>query len=515
MKGSLIAILLFAFFNISAQYKPPYFEDSNRLNAIRSTQAAVDNIFREHAAKNHYPSYSYGIISGGQLVYAGSSGYSDVSNSNLASSKTAYRIASMSKSFAGVAILQLRDKGKLRLDDPASLYVPEIKKLKYLTTDAPVITVRHLLNHAAGFPEDNPWGDRQLSDTEKELSDLIAAGVSFSNVPGIAYEYSNMGFALLGRIITNVSKMPYQEYINKNILHPLGMRNTYWEYTKVPAKQLAHGYRWINGDWREEELLHDGSWGIMGGMISTVEDFAKYIAFHQSAWPARDGQESPVLKRSTLREMHSMRMFSGFSPNFRYPNGGRNCALVSFYSAGLGVTKDCEGKTWIGHSGGLPGFGSQWRMFAEHDIAIVSFANVTYAGTASVNLVALDTIVKMAQLKPRVIPISDILAERKDQLLQLLPHWNGAEKSGIFAENFFHDYIIDSLKKQSTELFRKVGRDLKIGPMVPENNLRGSFLLEGENGSLRIYFTLSPEKIPKIQELRLSEVKKSIGVAPQ
>jgi CubicO group peptidase (beta-lactamase class C family) len=508
MKHFLIAILLFAFFNTSAQYNPPYFEDSARVQAIRATQSVVDKIFRDHAEANHFPGFAYGIISGGRLVYSGTIGYTDIGKQIPVGSSSAFRIASMSKSFTAMAILQLRDKGKLRLDDPASMYIPEMKKLKYLTADAPPITIRNLLTHSAGFPEDNPWGDRQLDDTDKELMELISGGVTFSNVPNVSYEYSNLGFALLGRIITNVSKVQYQKYITDNIFKPLGMNNTWWEYAKVPANKLAHGYRWINGNWREEELLHDGSYGAMGGIISSVDDFAKYVALHMSAWPARDGKESPVLKRSSLREMHTLGIFSGFNPNYKFPKTGKPCAITSIYTYGLGVTKDCEGRTWVGHSGGLPGFGSQWRMFAEHDLAVVSFANLTYAGTGGVNLAVLDTIVRLARLKPRVIPPSNILEKRKDDLLQLLPHWNDAEKSGIFAENFFADNIIDSLKKQSMELFSKAGRDLKIGRMEPENNLRASFLLEGERANIRVFFTLSPENPALIQEFRIFEVRR-------
>ena len=79
-----------------------------------------------------------------------------------------FRIASMTKSFTAMAILKLRDEGKLSLDDPAERYVPELKALKYPTTDSPRITIRHLLSHAEGFPEDNPWGDQQLAATEDD-----------------------------------------------------------------------------------------------------------------------------------------------------------------------------------------------------------------------------------------------------------------------------------------------------------------------------------------------------------
>ena len=113
----------------------------------------------------------------------------------------------MTKSFTALAILQLRDAGKLRLDDSVQhLCAGSKRRPRCLTRDAPPITIRHLLTHAAGFPEDNPWGDRQLADSPDEFVKLLEAGISFSNVPGVAYEYSNLGFTLLGTIITRVSE---------------------------------------------------------------------------------------------------------------------------------------------------------------------------------------------------------------------------------------------------------------------------------------------------------------------
>ena len=138
----------------------------------------------------------------------------------------------MTKSLTAMAILKLRDEGKLRLDDPAENYIPELKAHKYLTADAPRITVRNLMTHSAGFPEDNPWGDRQLADSDADFINLIKGGISNANVPVFAYEYSNLGFAMLGHIISVVSGKPYQQYITDTILKPLGMNDTQWEYTQ-------------------------------------------------------------------------------------------------------------------------------------------------------------------------------------------------------------------------------------------------------------------------------------------
>jgi CubicO group peptidase (beta-lactamase class C family) len=141
----------------------------------------------------------------GQPVHLGTTGFRDIPTKSPVTADTVFRIASMMKSFTAMAILKLRDEGKLALDDPAEKYVPEMKALKYPTSDSPKITVRQLLSHSEGFPEGNPWGDRQLADSEEQLSALIKSGIPFSNTPGVAYEYSNYGFAILGRIVSNVS----------------------------------------------------------------------------------------------------------------------------------------------------------------------------------------------------------------------------------------------------------------------------------------------------------------------
>ncbi|MGE3465648.1 MAG: serine hydrolase domain-containing protein [Pyrinomonadaceae bacterium] len=489
-------------------YKPAVFTDPARLEKIKQTFPAIEKLYKEHAAKNHFPGIAFGIVVDGQLVFAGNDGYTDIERKTPVTSSSLFRIASMSKSFTAMAILKLRDDGKLKLDDPAHLYVPEMKKLRYLTSDSPPITIRQLMTHGAGFPEDNPWGDRQLADTNKELSELLEKQISFSNPPGITYEYANLGFALLGRIITKVSGKPYQRYIRENIWRPLGMNTSEWEYANIAPDKLAHGYRWERERWNEETLLHDtadGSWGAMGSMISSIDEFSKYMALHLSAWPPSNAAETGPLKRASVREMHHPWRFNSLNPNFRYPDG-RVCATAGAYTYGLGWLRDCESRVYIGHSGGLPGFGSQWRIMPDYGIGVVAFGNVTYASLGNINLQVLDLIVKTAGLKPRQLPVSNILAQRKAELLKVIPSWEGAEKSGIFAENFFADRPLDLRRDEFAALWAKAGKILSVKEMIPHNQLRGRFIIEGENINIEVYFTLSPENPPLIQQLNAREV---------
>ncbi|ODS83660.1 MAG: serine hydrolase [Chryseobacterium sp. SCN 40-13] len=479
---------------------------NDRIKNIEAALPALDEMMRNTAKEKHFPALVYGIVVDGRMIHTGNTGYTNVADKFLANRQSVFRIASMTKSFTASAILKLRDEGKLKLDDPAYLYIPEMKSLKYLTTDAAPVTIRNLLTHTAGLPEDNPWGDRQLATTDAQLLALIKKGISFSNNPATTMEYSNLGFALLGYIVKQVSGVTYQEYITKNILLPLGMAHTYWEYDKVPKKELAHGYRWVNNQWQEQPLLHDGTYGAMGGLMTSLEDFSNYLSFHLlSATPGNTPEKGP-LKRSSVREMQRPWSFSqAYNKN---TSTGAPCATVINYGYGLSWSKDCNENVTVGHSGGLPGFGSNWKIMPEYGVGIVSMANLTYAPMSAFNTIMLDTLIALAGLKPQKHQASAILTQRKEELLQLLPDWKNAEASGIFADNFFLDYFTDSLKKRATTLFNKAGKINRVGELVPENNLRGSFILEGENSNIEISFTLTPQNPPLIQEYQIRERSK-------
>ncbi len=482
-----------------------HWADTARLEAV---YPVIDRLYKAYAKKNHWPGMVYGIVAGGRLVYTGQAGYSNLNKKIPAGPTADFRIASMTKSFVSVAILQLRDAAKLRLDDPAYLYIPELKDQRGFSADAPVITIRNLLTHSAGFPEDNPWGDRQLEDSDAEMLDMVKSGLSFSNSPGIAYEYSNTGFALLGHIVQKVSGESYEQYITEHILQPLGMDHTYWEYTKVPADQLAHGYRWLDGAWVEQPLLHDGAYGAMGGLITTIEDFAKYEAFQLDAWPSRSGGDERILKRSSRREMQQPWMFNNLNAQFTYYPDGPVCPMVSFYGYGLRWAHDAKGRTLVGHTGGLPGFGSNWNTLLDYGIGVISFANLTYANAGAINLEVLDTLVTLARLKPRAVPVSPILEQRKRELVALLPSWDGARKSDIFAMNFWLDYFVDSLRAEAMAIFARAGRIVRVGEVQAENGLRGSFLLVGEKADVQVSFTLTPENPAKIQAYHIALVER-------
>jgi CubicO group peptidase (beta-lactamase class C family) len=481
------------------KYALPVFADSAAFTRMKQFFPLVDTLYKNYAEQNHFPSIAYGVIVGNQLVYAGATGVANVKDNLPASTRTLYRIASMSKSFTGMAILKLRDEGRLSLADPVSKHIPEFEGSGSLTTDAPVITILNLLTMSAGFPEDNPWGDRQLADTDQDLLDQVHNGVSFSNVPGVAFEYSNLGFALLGKIVTNVSGMPYQKYITESILKPIGMNDSKWEYSEVPSDIFAPGYLWQDGAWKDEPLLHDGSYGAMGGLICSIEDFSKYVSLHLSAWPPRNENDNGPVKRSSIREMQQPWRMNVLISNAR-TRTGEACPSVVGYGYGLGWRKDCNGTVRISHSGGLPGYGSEWRIYPEYNMGVVSFSNHRYGGPGFPNAVVLDTLIRLAGIRKRETPPSDILNERKEQLVALLPEWK-EEQDEIFAENFYMDSGIDDRRKRVQDVFKEAGAILRTSNITCQNQLRGSFVFECEKKNVRVFFTLTPEPEATIQQL--------------
>jgi hypothetical protein len=144
----------------------------------------------------------------------------------------------------------------------------------------------------------------------------------------------------------------------------------------------------------------------------------------------------------------------------------------------------------------------------DYGIGVVALANRTYSPMSALNMQILDTLVRLSGLKPRSVQVTPILETRKNELAGILPDWKNAEQSGIFAENFFPDLPIELLRKESIQLFNRAGSIVKVGPMRAENNLRGSFVLTCENNDLEVYFTLSPENPPLIQEYRIRELKR-------
>jgi CubicO group peptidase (beta-lactamase class C family) len=490
----------------AAAPSPAGFTDPQRRAKLASAFGELDRLFTDFIERNNVPGAAWGIVIDGELAHSGAAGFRDAAaKAPVEANRTVFRIASMTKSFTAMAILKLRDEGKLSLDEPAERYVPEMKGLKYPTSDSPRITIRHLMSHAEGFPEDNAWADRHLADTHEQFSKMLTDGVPFSNAPGLAYEYSNFGFAILGRIITKASGRPYNEYMQANILDPLRMTSTTLEPGAVARERLAQGYRWEDEQWKLEEQLPDGAFGAMGGMLTSIPDLARYVSVLLGAWPPRDGPETGPISRASLREMQQV---ARPAPSLVTRNAAGAVQLTSGgYGYGLRVSQSCEFALSVAHGGGLPGFGSIMRWLPDHGVGIIAFGNLTYTGWGGVVNTAFERLSATGGLQPRAVQPAPALIEAQAAVSRLVNNWDDGVMDRLAADNFFLDYSRERRKAELQALQAKVGRcEPRPGFDYIENALRGEWTLTCERGTVRASVTLAPTMPPRLQVLNLRTV---------
>ena len=524
----------------------------------------VDDVYRGWMRQQHIPGLAYAIAVDGEIVlenYLGDQQSAEGAAGAPVTPETRFRIASMTKSFTAMAILQLRDMGLLRLDDPVAMYAPELS-----ATAHPALTLRHLLTMQAGLPQDDPWADRLLDQPPADFARFLASGITHSNDLGVEFEYSNLAYAILGLVVSNVSGMSYQQFIRRHTLLPLGMTSTTFDVDDVPPNCLARGHRWVpaapvagavgggGGHWVEEPMLGDGSYGAMGGLVTTVRDFSKYMALHSSASAPRSGggggggggDESAPLSATSLREMRQPHTIVSLFTDEKHPtaleagpgspllDASPATARVAAYGMGLVWNKDSRGIVHVRHSGGLPGFGSEWRFLphSQGRVAIVSFGNRTYCGMMTANNVVMDLLVARGVVTgdrrhQQQHDVDDcghghgqqrptVLDERAKQLANVLAAGlaEGGDLQSLFADNFFLDRGLEQWQSHSRAVIGRLGAGVAVvDPQahavepIGDNKLRASFFLVGHLGDrVKVTFTLTPEARPRVQEVTLAYV---------
>ncbi|WP_240325554.1 serine hydrolase domain-containing protein [Sphingomonas mesophila] len=467
-----------------------------------SAFAAVGQAFADFRAKTPVPGMVYGVVIDGKLLHVGTHGVANVATGAKANASTRFRIASMSKAFTALAILKLRDEGKLGLDDPAERHIPEMRGWRYPTSDSPRIRIRDLLHHVGGLVTDDPWGDRQQAMPAADFSRLIAAGVPFSRPPQTAMEYSNLGYALLGRIVTNASGMPYDRYIVETIMRPLGMTSSGYEFRDVPLAQRALGYRWENERWVEEPTMAHGEFGAMGGVYVTAGDYARWLAFLQSAWPSRNGPETGPVRRSTVRNLAqglnflSTRKRIGGAPD-------DECIWAEAYGMGMRVVQDCTVGLVLSHGGGYPGYGSFVALAPERRAAVFVLTNRTYSGPSEPAWRALLAIDRQGMIPPFKRVVAPVLETMQSAAFAAFGAGDLAPLRGKLAMNFLMDRSAGDWATEFASVKRQVGSCTSTEPLFATGALSTAFRWNCERGHVNGQILLAPTNPPAIQSLKL------------
>ncbi len=472
---------------------------------IAAAIPAIDRIFADFQQQSHAPGLVYGIVADGRLVHVKSFGVQDLEKKRPVTADSLFRIASMSKAFTALAILKLRDEGKLSLDALAESYVPEMRGWRYPTADSPRIRIRDLLSHTAGFVTDDPWGDRQQVITEAEFTRMLKEGVPFTRVPGTAFEYSNFGYALLGRIVTNASGMPYDQYIMRTIMRPLGMTSTGYEVRDWPVERRAIGYRWENEAHSEEPTMRHGVFGAMGGVQTSANDYSKWIAYLLSTWPARDGIEQGPVRRATVRELQQGSNFPQLRRRFG-STGETACRQAAAYGKGLIAAVDCELGSTLSHGGGYPGYGSHMMLMPDHGVGIFVFSNRTYNGGAGAAWDGAVELHKAGALMGSTIPVSGSLAAAYRAAGAMYGAGKVAPGASLLAMNFLMDRSAENWAREFARLKSAVGTCRTQAPLTATGQLSGTFEWQCERGRLQGMLLLAPTVPPVIQALRFNVV---------
>ncbi len=495
------------------------------------------------------PGLAYGIVAGGTLVHARGLGERWLGGPPP-DADTVFRIASMTKSFTAAAVLALRDDGALALDDRAQDYVPELAGLRPATADSPPVSVRQLLTMTAGFPTDDPWGDRQQGTPLADFIQFLAGGISFAWAPGTRFEYSNLGYAILGLVITAASGRAYPDFVADRLLSPLGLSRTGFEAAEFSPAELARGYRRGDDGWAEQELAACGAFAPMGGIFSCIGDIGRWVHGFAAAFPpgAQDAGGAHPLHRATRREMQLPQVALERREPDRLPGSAGGSVSYGF---GLFVEDGQPGRI-VHHAGGYPGFGSHMRWHPATGTGVVVLANSTYAAVRPLAARLLDTMLEhqaaaggatagratalpaaaagppAARRPGRQEPareqdgvggearVDDLAPDpgapwpqtlaARHEVARLLQSWDEAAAARLFAENVPLDEPAAERRRRIALIRQRIG-DFGDDPQRPaefDSPAHCRWWLRGEKGVITAEIKLTPERSPRVQLLTLA-----------
>jgi CubicO group peptidase (beta-lactamase class C family) len=446
--GTLIVMLAFGSWPLAAQQNPRIAQ------ALEVAKVYLDAT----RAYQQIPGLSVAIVKDQDVVWSGGFGVTDLDRKTPATASTIYSICSISKLFTSVAVMQLRDQGKVRLDDPVAKHLAWFGALKRNKPEAGDITVEGILTHASGLPRETDHPYWTGPDFPFPTHEQIVAGLSHQEAlyPAETYwQYSNLGITLAGEIVSAASGKPYADYVQEKILGPLGLTSTSPDMPAAEVgKRLATGYSSLTRAGTRNKVQFYQAKGIApaAGYASTVEDLGRFASWQ---FKALSGGGQDVLKLSSLREMQRV--------HFTDPDGELTWGL------GFAVWR-VGGKTFVGHGGSCPGYRSQLLLRPEDKIAVAVAANAMIdAGGIAQDVYALMAPALTGKAPEKPDPdFSAYLGAYTSQ------PWGGesaivAWEDGIADMGLPNDNPVNALtklKKTGEHTFRRVRRDGELGEEV-------------------------------------------------
>lgn len=320
--------------------------------------------------ENRLPGGVAGVVHGDDLAWSGGVGFADTAARQPTRPATIYRIASITKTFTGTAIMQLRDAGRLDLDDPAVAYLPELRSAVSPFAAIEAVTIRRMLSHESGLPAEPPGTDWSVPAYQGAAERTLArAGdIVLRLPPSTQHMYSDLAYQLLGEIVARLSGTSYPQYVRESILDPLGMSATGFEPlagTLLARRATGYGWRALSDELDPAPAM-SAVWAE-GGLWSCVADLARWVSFQLRAYRDQPGA-LPVLAAASLREMHTPRYLAD-----------------DRWTQAWGISW-CAGRrddvSWIQHSGGLPGFTATVCFDPGRQVGAIVLLNGTSSNAA-------------------------------------------------------------------------------------------------------------------------------------
>ena len=466
---------------------------------------AVERLCASFARRHGCPSLSWGVsLSSGGAGEGGTwtGGLGALDDGRPPTARTVYRIASMTKSFTAATVLALRDEGVLRLDDPVTAHWPALSALAggNADGDAAPVRVRDLLTMSSGLANDDAWADRHLDLADDGLDAVVANGAHFAFPPGTAFEYSNLGYAILGRIVERATGSRVQDHVQSRFIQPLRLRRTTWV---VPDHDdWARPYRKVGAGHAPELLAGDGALAPLGGIWSCVEDVTRWSQWLADAHPARHGADDGPLRRASRREMQQLHRFS---ENEKL--AGR--AAPTGYGYGLTRREDPALGSLVGHSGGLPGYGSNMRWAPGRGAVVVAMANVTYPPIAELTLRIFDELHRAGAIPSVTVALDPDLDRLARSLVELLQDWDDGRADALFTDNVALDEPYDRRRAKALELIGSAGPMTITGITATSAAAAAVMLLDATGATLKLEVELAPLVPVRIESYSLTRPRKS------
>ncbi|HYP90954.1 MAG TPA: serine hydrolase domain-containing protein [Polyangiaceae bacterium] len=480
--------------------------DPGRRAKLVALAPRLDDYYRAKLAEVGATGAVVGIVLDGELVYAQGFGVRDVQTRASVDIDTQFRLGSLTKSFTAAAVLQLRDEGRIALDAPAQSYLPELKSAPDSLRDVTAITPRQLLTMTSGLPHDDMWGAVTFGYSDAQLMALLEGGLPLGSPPGQTYAYSNLGYAILGKIVERVSGLTARAYITTHILRPLGMTSSGW--TEGELSRVATGYHRQHEQLRAEPRPDDGVFATAGGLYSSMRDYARYMAFQLAAYPPREGPETGPLRRSTRREMHTghawLRWDEDVPVASRGPDG-RLALSAASYGFGWVNNTTCAYEGIVQHGGYEPGYYAYVRLLPQHGLGLAIFSTTASFGDYKSFEGALGLLRGAGVVDTAPAAVPPALREASTTINELLRSWDQALFLRTFDAQSVQYSWLSTLGEDFARLKRDHGACELDGALNPSGAARVGWRMACERGALRLTVWLTPTRPPRIQSMQWKE----------